>query len=47
VLVANTEALLVNVDTQEPITELGPEHPGEMWIRGPQVITITVMTIIP
>jgi acyl-CoA synthetase (AMP-forming)/AMP-acid ligase II len=33
--VANTECLIVDVTTGEP---LGPEQDGELWVRGPQVM---------
>jgi acyl-CoA synthetase (AMP-forming)/AMP-acid ligase II len=38
VLVANTEAKLVDVDTNKAVTAPGDANRGEIWIRGPQVM---------
>ncbi|MDQ3548991.1 MAG: AMP-binding protein, partial [Chloroflexota bacterium] len=34
-LVSSTEAMIVDIETLEP---LGPDHDGELWVRGPQIM---------
>lgn len=35
---ANCEAMVVDENTGKEITQRGPEHRGELWCRGPNVM---------